>query len=95
MLYFLISSMLLVILFIRMMFVLNHYLSVLILLELLSVVVLTLTLNWTLFLNDGASGFLIVLTFLVAEAALGLAVLLTYIKSYGSDLINQSISVMN
>nr|BBA10601.1 NADH dehydrogenase subunit 4L [Reinia nakadai] len=83
-------SVLVVILLFRLQLVNKHFLSGLIVLEALSVVVLTLSLILMTLLNSTVSGFLIILTFAVCEAAIGLSLLLCYMKLNGSDLIKSN-----
>nr|BBA10688.1 NADH dehydrogenase subunit 4L [Reinia echo] len=83
-------SVLVVILLFRLQLVSKHFLSGLIVLEAISVVVLTMTLYLMTLLNSTVSGFLIILTFAVCEAAIGLSLLLCYMKLRGSDLINSN-----
>nr|BBA10733.1 NADH dehydrogenase subunit 4L [Reinia hungerfordiana hungerfordiana] len=81
-------SLLMVLLLIRMLFIHKYFMSTLLVLESVMVASLLITLNMSLMLNSGLSVFLILLTFIVCEAAMGLTLLLTYIKVHGSDYIN-------
>nr|BBA10421.1 NADH dehydrogenase subunit 4L [Reinia masaoi] len=80
-------SILMVILVFRLSFCKRHFLSMLILLESLMVVTLVFSLSVVLLLPNSMSSFLLVITFVVCEAAMGVALLLSYIQMNGSDLI--------
>nr|BBA10661.1 NADH dehydrogenase subunit 4L [Reinia hungerfordiana tokushimensis] len=81
-------SLLMVLLLIRLQFISKYYISTLLVLESVMVSSLIITLYVSLKLFSSLSVFLILLTFIVCEAALGLTLLLTYIKLQGSDYIN-------
>nr|BBA10154.1 NADH dehydrogenase subunit 4L [Reinia hungerfordiana hungerfordiana] len=88
MFYFWSISVLMVFLLIRLQFISKYYMSTLLVLESVMVVSLMITLYLSMKIFLGISVFLILLTFIVCEAALGLTLLLTYIKVNGSDYIN-------
>nr|BBA10538.1 NADH dehydrogenase subunit 4L [Reinia monelasmus]BBA10739.1 NADH dehydrogenase subunit 4L [Reinia monelasmus] len=87
-------SLLMVFLLVRLQFISKYYMSTLLVLESVMVSSLMITLYVSMKLFSGHSMFLILLTFIVCEAALGLTLLLTYIKVHGSDYIN-SVSSLN
>nr|BBA10094.1 NADH dehydrogenase subunit 4L [Reinia sieboldtii] len=82
-------SMLLFVLALRLSMIKKHYINVLIVLKAQMVLALIFTLDLVILLNNTLTGFLTILTFVVCEAALGLSLLFSYIKSNGSDMINQ------
>nr|BBA10058.1 NADH dehydrogenase subunit 4L [Reinia holotrema] len=81
-------SMLMVTLCFRLLYTSKHYLSALIVLEVQMVIVLLLTMYQSVLLSGTLAGFLIMMTFIVCEAAMGAALLLSLIKSSGSDLMS-------
>nr|BBA10169.1 NADH dehydrogenase subunit 4L [Stereophaedusa tryoni miyakejimana]BBA10598.1 NADH dehydrogenase subunit 4L [Stereophaedusa tryoni tryoni] len=65
-----------------------HYMRAILILEALMLTALLISFFILSLLHGEPFLFLLVLTFAVCEAALGLSLLLTYIKATGSDMIN-------
>nr|BBA10247.1 NADH dehydrogenase subunit 4L [Hemiphaedusa minuta] len=80
-------AVLMVLLFIRFFNMQKHFLSALLLLESMVVIMLMSVLALMLLLNDTKVAWFLLVTFAVAEAALGLSMLISYIKINKNDYI--------
>nr|BBA10808.1 NADH dehydrogenase subunit 4L [Stereophaedusa valida striatella] len=68
-----------------------HFLRAFLILEAIMLTVLIISIFFLMRLQFEPFMFLVLLTFAVCEAGLGLSLLLTYIKSTGSDMIQNQI----
>nr|BBA10325.1 NADH dehydrogenase subunit 4L [Stereophaedusa gouldi] len=68
-----------------------HYMRAILILEALMLTALLISFYILSLLHGEPFLFLLLLTFAVCEAALGLSLLLTYIKATGSDTINNAL----
>nr|BBA10592.1 NADH dehydrogenase subunit 4L [Phaedusa valida valida] len=68
-----------------------HFLRAFLILEAIMLTVLVISIFFLMRLQFEPFMFLVLLTFAVCEAGLGLSLLLTYIKSTGSDMIQNQI----
>nr|BBA10070.1 NADH dehydrogenase subunit 4L [Reinia ashizuriensis]BBA10091.1 NADH dehydrogenase subunit 4L [Reinia variegata]BBA10220.1 NADH dehydrogenase subunit 4L [Reinia variegata]BBA10223.1 NADH dehydrogenase subunit 4L [Reinia variegata]BBA10694.1 NADH dehydrogenase subunit 4L [Reinia ashizuriensis] len=85
-------SLVMVLLVLHLYFVHNYFMSALLVLEATVILALIFSMVTITQIHSSSGGFLLVLTFGVGEAALGLSLLLTLIKSKGNDLISISSS---
>nr|BBA10262.1 NADH dehydrogenase subunit 4L [Stereophaedusa hemileuca hemileuca] len=65
----------------------NHFMVALLILETLMLITLVISIYLLSLLQIEPFMFLVLLTFAVCEAGLGLSLLLTYIKTTGSDML--------
>nr|BBA10817.1 NADH dehydrogenase subunit 4L [Thaumatoptyx cf. diacoptyx RM-2016] len=79
---------LLLILYLYIFSVQNHFLSILIILEAMLLILLSFSLGFSMTLMEGYSVYLWILTLSVCEAAIGLTLLISYMKLNGSDLVS-------
>nr|BBA10322.1 NADH dehydrogenase subunit 4L [Reinia euholostoma] len=79
------SNLLMLLIVLRLMYTKKHLISSLLLLESVVIISLVISISVIALLNTSYSGYLLVLTFSVCEASLGLALLLGFIKITGSD----------
>nr|BBA10697.1 NADH dehydrogenase subunit 4L [Phaedusa valida fasciata] len=68
-----------------------HFLRAFLILEAIMLTVLVVSILFLMRLQNEPFMFLLLLTFAVCEAGLGLSLLLTYIKATGSDMIQNQI----
>nr|BBA10016.1 NADH dehydrogenase subunit 4L [Stereophaedusa gouldi]BBA10166.1 NADH dehydrogenase subunit 4L [Stereophaedusa gouldi]BBA10391.1 NADH dehydrogenase subunit 4L [Stereophaedusa gouldi] len=68
-----------------------HYMRAILILEAMMLTALLISFYVLSLLHGEPFLFLLLLTFAVCEAALGLSLLLTYIKATGSDMIKSSL----
>nr|BBA10727.1 NADH dehydrogenase subunit 4L [Zaptyx thaumatopoma] len=88
-----ISLLLLIITYMYLFTIRTHYLSSLLSLESMVLILLIFTIGLTTYLNESLSMFLFILTLSVCEAAIGLTLLVSFVKLKGNDLISSINSI--
>nr|BBA10382.1 NADH dehydrogenase subunit 4L [Zaptyx pattalus] len=87
------SFILLVVLHLFFMSTKKHLLAALLSLEAMVLILLIFSLSISFMILEGLNLYLFILTLSVSEAALGLALLMSYVKLKGSDLISSTNSL--
>nr|BBA10748.1 NADH dehydrogenase subunit 4L [Zaptyx daemonorum] len=87
------SLLLCVFLHLYLFFIKNHLLSSLLVLEAMVLMLLLITISFSYLVLESLSLFLFVLTLSVCEAALGLTLLICFVKVNGSDHIKGNFSM--
>nr|BBA10517.1 NADH dehydrogenase subunit 4L [Oospira aenigmatica] len=65
----------------------NHYLTSILILEVITLLSLVISVSMCYMVKEGFNSFFLILTLLVCEAAFGLSILLSVVKTEGNDYI--------